>query len=168
MEDTNESNSLEQQLRAAYRVEPPSGLKERLLKIPDEVAQSAPSPAVGALPPRASLQSAGLFSRWRTAVAAFQWRLAVPAMAVIAAVAIVWTAGLRMTQQDTAVQNDEATRIAQEQAIRDFVTVMSYLHLSTVRANAAVHDELGAGLLIAFERGEQSFRDTSNRITNGG
>jgi anti-sigma-K factor RskA len=150
--------SLEEQLQDAYRVEPPDALKQRLLAIPDEVPQAARKD-------RSGTRRSYMLPAW---LAAFDWRLAVPALCVIAVVAIVWTAGLRLAPVDTPPEVDAATRIAQEQAVRDFIIAMNYLQISTARANAAVQGELGAGLMIAFERGEQSFKDTSNRVTNGG
>ena len=153
----NEDNDLlEQRLRDAYRVAPSQALKERLLEIPDKVPQAHPVDT--------DREHKRRLSAW---FAGFKWRLAVPAMAVIAVIAIVWTAGLRLGSVD-APPPERATRIAQQEAIRDFIIVMEYLNDSTARANAAVQGELGAGLLLAFERGEQSFKDTSNRVTNGG
>lgn len=154
----NDHESLEQRLRDAYCVEPPEALKRRLLAIPDNVPQAEPPADSGATRLRI----------WRGWPDAFAWHRAVPALSVITAIAVLWVAGLRMTSDDPVPENDAATRIAQEQALRDFVIVMSYLHTSTARANAAVRSELGVELMTAFERGEQSFRDTSNRITNGG
>ncbi len=153
----DDDDLLEQRLQDAFRVAPSQTLKDRLLAIPDTVAQLQPEPD----------EPRGIAGRLAAWFGTFDWRLAVPATAVAAAIAIVWAAGLQLGSQN-GTQPDEATLIAQREAIRDFVIVMEYLNDSTARANAAVQGELGAGLLLAFERGEQSFKDTSNRVTNGG
>ena len=153
----DDHRALEQRLRDTYQLEPPAALQQRLLEIPGRL----PRPSVSAEADRRRAQRRGWF-------AALQWPLAAPAAAVIAALAIVWTAGLWQSSAERAANEDAAARIAQEQAVRDFIIVMEYLNVSTARANAAVQGELGAGLLVALERGEQSFRDTSIRVTNGG
>jgi hypothetical protein len=154
MNDDNEL--LDQRLRDAYRVEPSAALKDRLLEIPNQVSQPLPE----------KTKDWGLTDRVATWLASFDWRLAAPAMAVIAAIGIIWAAGLQTSPTESLALEQEA--IARREAIRDFIVVMEYLNDSTARANAAVQGELGAGLMLAFERGEQSFRDTSNRVTNGG
>lgn len=159
---TDHNDALERRLQEAYRVEPPESLKESLLAIPDNVPRAAEEPASRARRNR-------LLPAW---LGAFEWRLAVPAFAVIAAFTMIWGAGLRLVQDGPGPAADTVALTEQEQArkqaIRDFVTVMNYLHRSTARAHTAVQSELGAGLMTAFERGEQSFKDSSNRVTNGG
>ncbi|MGD2168475.1 MAG: hypothetical protein PVF63_10240 [Gammaproteobacteria bacterium] len=156
MNDERTPKSLEQRLQDTYRVEPSKELKQRLLSIPEVVPRTAPGAGFAA-------RASRIYAAW---TAVFDWRVAVPALSVLAALGILWAAGMRITQEDPAADFDDAT--AQAQAWRDFVIVMNYLNSSTVRASAAVQGELGAGLMAAFERGEQSFKDTSNQVTNGG
>lgn len=152
----NEHDTLDRHLQDAYRVEPPEALKQRLMEIPKFVPQEAPAPT-----------KPSLLSRLKPAwLVDFEWRQAVPAMAVAAAVGVLWFSGMQLTDTDDGLGNEQ--RIAQEQAMRDWAVVMRYLNNSTARANAAVQNELGSGLVFAFERGEQSFKDTSNRIIQNG
>jgi len=145
---------LERRLKQAYGVEPPESLYQRLIEIPDNVPQPEPSRAR---------------SRRRTGWLNFQWQFAVPALSVAAAVAVLWTAGVRInSDQPVLITNEVAATTQQHQAVRDFVTVMTYLQASTALVNRGVQKEVGAGLITAFERGEQSFKDSSNRVTNGG
>jgi anti-sigma-K factor RskA len=164
--DRNEE-LLERRLQDVYRVEPPESLRGRLLAIADAVDRSAAPQSVVARS-RHSTRTRW-HSRWlgRFAPAAPQWRLAVPACAVAAAVAVLWIAGVRTSPESVPVAAVELTE-QQHEAIADFVTVMKYLNASTALAHRSVHNELGSGLMTAFERGEQSFRDSSNRVTNGG
>ena len=155
----SKDEALQRMLQETYRIEPPRPLRQRLLDIAEEVPQ----------PAEAQTQRARATRRKGRHWLNFQWRLAVPAMAAAAAIAVLWGGGIRMPTHD-ALQNAGApsATTVEQQAVRDFVIVMNYLQASTVRINREVNAELGAGLMTAFERGEQSFRDSSNRITNGG
>jgi len=145
---------LKRRLEKAYGVEPPETLYQRLIEIPDSVPQPEPARAR---------------PRTRTGWLNFQWQFAVPALSVAAAVAVLWTAGVRINSDQPASNTSQvAATTQQQQAVRDFVTVMTYLQASTARVNRGVQNEVGAGLMTAFERGEQSFKDSSNRVTNGG
>ena len=144
---------LKRRLERTYGVEPPESLYRRLMEIPDNVPQH---------------ERSAVKTRARKPWLSFQWQLAVPALSVAAAVAVLWTAGIRINSDLPAPVADEVAAATQEQAVRDFVTVMTYLQASTARVNRGVQNEVGAGLMAAFERGEQSFKDSSNRVTNGG
>ena len=150
--------ALERRLQDVYRVEPPEALHGRLLKIAAESPRHAEQPA------RSSKQR-----RTRRIWLDFRWRLAVPALSVAAVIAVLWTAGVRISPDTTTMPPDtEAALTANQEAVRDFVIVMGYLQAYTARVNREVNSELGAGLMTAFERGEQSFKDSSNRVTNEG
>jgi hypothetical protein len=144
---------LNRRLEDAYRTEPPESLYRKLIEIPDKVPQPERPPAR----PRAK-------NSWLN----FRWPLAVPALSVAAAIALLWTAGTRIPPENPAAPPDRVALTSQEQAVRDFVVVMTYLQASTSRVNREVQTEIGAGLMAAFERGEQSFKDSSKRVTNGG
>ena len=155
----SKDKALERLLHEAYQIEPPQSLRQRLLDIAEEVPQ----------PVEERTQRSGATRRKGSRWLNFQWRLAVPAMAAAAAIAVLWGGGIRIPAND-GLQNagTPSAMTVEQQAVRDFVIVMSYLQASTVRINREVNTELGARLMTAFERGEQSFRDSSNRITNGG
>ena len=157
---------LDSKLEDAFRVEPPESLHSRLLAIAEQAPVTASRRARSDLSAerRRSGTLAGLLNWLRPA--ASQWRFAVPACAVAAAVAVLWVAGVRTSPQSAPVV--ALTAEQQSEAVRDFITVMRYLNASTALAHNGVHNELGTGLMMAFERGEQSFRDSSNRVTNGG
>ncbi len=144
---------LKRRLEDAYRTEPPESLYRRLIEIPDKVPQPERPPAR---------------TRAKNSWLNFRWPLAVPALSVAAAIAALWAAGIRIPPENPTAPPDQVVLTAQEQAVRDFVVVMTYLQASTSRVNREVQTEVGAGLMAAFERGEQSFKDSSKRVTNGG
>lgn len=161
--DSNDK-SLERRLEAAFRIEPPASLHPRLLAIADEAPAPQPHRSGESAPRRGVLAWAGI-----DRILDFQWRLAVPAFAVAAAVAVVWVAGTRVAPEAPLVADTEdMTAIEQQEAIRDFVIVMSYLQAATASAHRGVQEEIGTGLMTAFNRGEQSFTEMSNELTNGG
>lgn len=159
---------LERRLREAYRIEPRESLRERLMAIPDTVAQRAPQPERTHAPRRGGFGWPKFAVPALPGLANFQWRLAVPAFAVAAAVAVLWVAGINTAPQSVPVAGSELTTQQQQEAIRDFVIVMNYLQAATASAHRGVQGEIGGGLLMAFNRGEQSFTELSNEVTNGG
>ncbi|HMB74664.1 MAG TPA: hypothetical protein VKQ06_13905 [Gammaproteobacteria bacterium] len=159
---------LERALREAYSVEPPAALRARLMAIPEEAPAPA-QPTAANLWRRLLAWPAHLWPAQLT-TANLQWRLAVPACAVAAAIAVLWVAGNRVAPDDGALLagTEQATEIERQQAIREFVIVMNYLQTATASAHRGVQGEIGTGLMTAFNRGEQSFTELSKEISNGG
>lgn len=164
-----DTDTLERRLEQTFAVEPPPQLRERLLRIPETV------PAIDAAAgPRPAPRRSGFFQPLAALLPGFEWRLAFPAFAVIAAVGVLWVAGMRALPEAPVLAGADEAAIAeqqqaeQQQAIRDFVIVMNYLQVATARAHRGVRDEIGTGLMTAFNRGEQSFTELSNEVTNGG